>query len=333
MALSKIVDHIYVINLDKRSDRRKLMIYKLKKIGIDSYEFFEAVDGNDTAYDDLYKICSTQNQFTSRGSFGLIVTYIRILEDSYKNKYQTVLILEDDVNSHKQIDTLLNKFADIIRNEMYDIVWLGANQTKFSKRQLNDIKEKQMYRPEPSIGTFGTYSIVLTRRCIVEMMKIVNIKNIKNLRPIDNLINSMMTQKKISGIVLSPALFIPDVSDSDNMGPRNQESFAYSRKIKMSDYHYISQRDVNILREFLKKRRHKISCDSSHEHELLTIHDVQLFHQTLVSAVERISCDKHNDRYCDSTSDSTQDITVDIIDSYVKVMSFVGNVNELIEIM
>jgi GR25 family glycosyltransferase involved in LPS biosynthesis len=254
MNWTNIAEHIYVINLSRRNDRRRLMEYKLQRIGITSYEIFDATDGYDKKYDDIYN--KTKTQFNSRGAMGLILTYIRLLEDAYLKKYTSVLLLEDDINIHIHYNSLLSLFDKIITNESYDVIWLGANQPNISDKQIMDIKTKNMYIPDPKNKnyTYGTYSIKLTQNGIVKLYQIINNHNITNLKPTDNLINELIVSNKISGVVCYPYLFIPDVSDSDNMPIRNQNEFANIRGINMDDYEYVSQNDINLLKKFIKSK-------------------------------------------------------------------------------
>lgn len=254
MEWSKVTNHIYIINLPRRTDRKKLMEYKLNKIGIIDYEFFDATDGYDKKYDEIYD--KIKKQFNSRGALGLILTYIRLLKDAYVKKYTSIMILEDDINAHIHINkqSLVSVFADVLTKKDYDIIWLGANQPKISETQINDVKSKNMYLPEPKKNnyTYGTYSMILTYDCIAKLIRTINDVNISKLKPIDNLLNDLIIDNKISGIVLYPYLFIPDVSESDNMPARDQNKFSLTRGFNMKDYEYISQIDVNLLKEFIE---------------------------------------------------------------------------------
>lgn len=250
-----LAEHVYIINLVRRSDRRKLMEYKLNKVGLSNYEFFDAIDGYDKQYDRLYKkVNKVNNNFNSRGALGLILTYVKLLEDAYQKNYSSIIILEDDVNIHKNYKSLLALFNNVITKRHYDIIWLGANQPKISNKQIDDIKKKNRYRPEPHKGnyTYGTYSMIITLNGIEKLRQHINNNNIMNLRPIDNFINDLMIDGVICGTVCYPYIFIPDVSDSDNMPVRDQDEFASIRGINMEDYDYVSQNDINVLRDFIK---------------------------------------------------------------------------------
>lgn len=252
---TRIKEHTYIINLKSRLDKRRLIKYKLNTFGLNDYTFFDAVNGTDPMYDDLYDIVESKGKYTSKGAFGLVITYINLLEDAYKNGYERILILEDDVNLHKNYFDLVKKFTNVINDTKYDIIWLGANQRMFSKQQLDSIDKGEPYLPESQKNnyTYGTFSIMINRSGIVKMLKVVNSRNIINLKPIDIVINDMIRSNTIKGVVCYPFLFMPDVSDSDNMGPRSQLKFTKSRRFVSSDYNYVSQQDIIILHDCYKK--------------------------------------------------------------------------------
>lgn len=245
-----LFEQIYIINLARRNDRRKLIEYKLQKINVINYKFFEAIDGYDKSFNNIYDLISTKKIFNSRGAFGLIMTYINLLEDAYRCGYEKILILEDDVSFHKEYLLLIEKFKNIIENDEYDIIWLGANQVNLSMIQEINLEKTSTYLPinGQTNYTYGTFSIVINKNTINRLLEIINYRNILQLKPIDILLNELIRKKIITGIVCVPYIFMPDVSDSDNMGPRNQLIFLKNRRYNIHDYDYLSINDYNIVR-------------------------------------------------------------------------------------
>lgn len=296
--------------MKKRHDKRRLMEFKLNSCGITNYTFFEGIDGTLNTLDNIYNAIVAKKWFTSRGALGLIMTYIELLKDIYMNDYDNVLILEDDVNIHVSYESLLKLFDNTIKDEKYDIVWLGANQTKMSKTQFLHVVEFFNYELDPCIATYGTFSIVLKRSGVEKMMRIINSDNIKNLKPIDLMLNNMIAAKTLNGIVCYPYVFLPDVTESDNIGPRNQHDFAISRGYKMNDYHYISYDDYTNVSKFIHNNDVKslemfrITLNSS----MLVDHNIRIRINRIINFIERIQT--NNDL---GYSDSVIDIDIDII--------------------
>jgi GR25 family glycosyltransferase involved in LPS biosynthesis len=261
---------IYVINLKRRQDKKRLIEYKLSKhkIPVSEYCFFEAIDGFNNIYNNIYE--TAKSNFNSKGAFGLILTYVALLEHAFNNNYDRIMILEDDVNIHKKYNKLIQHFDKIINEESYDLIWLGANQTYLSSEQRNDIKTLSTYCPEPSKKnyTYGTFSIIVNKTGIVKLMNVINKNNITNLKPVDNVINDMICSESLKTIVCYPYLFMPDVSDSDNMGPRDQDTFSASRGYNINDYCYVSQQDITFLRSYLNSNKQYNQDNQDNKHEI-----------------------------------------------------------------
>jgi GR25 family glycosyltransferase involved in LPS biosynthesis len=255
--------HVYVINMKKRTDKKLLMKLKLDLIGIDNYTFYEGIDGSNPSYHDMYKNLNNLKNFTSKGALGLVLTYVNLLKDIQQKNYDNVLILEDDVNVHKSYHELMKSFEKIINDDKYDIVWLGANQIKMTETQLAETIKNYCYTPEPeNVNTNGTFSIALKKSAVNKMMKIINESNIKNFKPIDLMLNDFIKDNLttgITGIVCYPYIFMPDVSCSDNIGPRNQQQFSRSRGYKFNDYHYVICSDITNIVQLIKSG--EITCE------------------------------------------------------------------------
>jgi GR25 family glycosyltransferase involved in LPS biosynthesis len=252
--------HIYIINLKRRTDRRKIMEYKIKKYNISNYSFFDAVDGYLPKYDNLYDLCHAKpnNLLTSRGAFGLLLTYIELLKDAHFNHYDKILILEDDISFHKNIYSMIDIYTDMINSLDNTILWIGANQNRFDPVQMQEInkinesKTNAYYNVANKIYTYGTYSIILDKKAIFNLSKVINYKNILNFQPIDLMMNYEIRANNIKGCVLYPFLVLPDVTESDNMGARDQIDFCTIRKYVISDYDYISMKKINRFKELVQ---------------------------------------------------------------------------------
>ena len=129
MIFNTIFDNIYVINLKKSIDRREHIENEFKRVGIDKYEFFEATPHDSDEVKNLLKSglvkqfptcfrcnmnrCNCENNFLTPYQLGNWCSFIKLFNDILNNKYNFVLICEDDiVFSHQYkriIDKLLSK--------------------------------------------------------------------------------------------------------------------------------------------------------------------------------------------------------------------------------
>ena len=96
------VDKIYVINLDRCADRRAYMSNLLGEIGL-LFERCQAFDGwqiDKKIRRKVYRVCTVPWEgrlAISRGQIGVLLSHLSVIEDAYVNDYDSIWILEDDV--------------------------------------------------------------------------------------------------------------------------------------------------------------------------------------------------------------------------------------------
>ena len=88
-------EHIYIINLPERTDRKYEIIEQFKSIGIEisvhpQIEFFSATRPTD------------KGEFDSIGTKGCFLSHLNVLKDAKLQNYNRILILEDDNNFIKE---------------------------------------------------------------------------------------------------------------------------------------------------------------------------------------------------------------------------------------
>ena len=92
-----MIDKVFYINLEHRTDRKESVLKELKKIGIidEKIERIDAVK-------------------TNPGWIGCSLSHIKTLENAIENDYETVMIVEDDIIFNDDIDK--KKFNELIEN-------------------------------------------------------------------------------------------------------------------------------------------------------------------------------------------------------------------------
>jgi GR25 family glycosyltransferase involved in LPS biosynthesis len=95
--IDKLFDKVYVINLKESKDRLIQIKDQLEKIGLYDYTIWEAINGREENV--KYKITEYNKEMEgwNIGSAGLVYTTISILKHAKINKYESILILEDDL--------------------------------------------------------------------------------------------------------------------------------------------------------------------------------------------------------------------------------------------
>jgi glycosyl transferase family 25 len=124
--MSKYIDKIFYINLNKRTDRREQIENELNNFGL-SFERFEGIDTPDF------------------GSYGCGLSHLGVLKLSKERGYRNVLILEDDFTflvSKEEFENNLTKFFESGMN--YDVCKLAYNLHEFQDID-NDTVGKVLY--------------------------------------------------------------------------------------------------------------------------------------------------------------------------------------------
>jgi len=123
--MEKYVDNVYLINMDKDTERLEKVTKECKKFNI-NFERFNGVDPLKLSKKELNKYVSKICQnICPNGIIGCGVSHMKIYEDAIKNNYKNILVLEDDVYFSDELYKELNK-AMIELPKDYDILYLGC---------------------------------------------------------------------------------------------------------------------------------------------------------------------------------------------------------------
>lgn len=152
---------------------------------------------------------------------GCLVSHYKILEEAIKNKYERILIFEDDVIFNKDFYLHIKKIESL----NWDIVALGASE--FDPRVFPSARGN-LYKPTSlTCGTFG-YAVnkTIMSRLFKEYSKFIS--------PADShLINTYRGSKSF---VFYPNLVIADVTNSDIRRSFNQKEEAMKLHWRLEDY-------------------------------------------------------------------------------------------------
>jgi len=259
-ALNHYFDKIYVVNLEKRADRRIEMIQKLAKLKIRA-EFFKAEDGytemnikeyktyfdkpidDDTAHD-LEKIYKRKVIY-SPGAWGTLKTYKNLFTDAIVHNYERILCLQDDVIFHQAFEA---NFSMIMENipAGWKLLYLGATQHAWKEGEDLIIPENNplgsdlfnLYHP---VNTDGAFAVGL--HCSVFQLLLDEINKMNCSFDSGALRNAARIYREAS-YVIYPNLAIADVKDSDIRVSRNQANFAKTARWNLDDYDYPFKKDL-----------------------------------------------------------------------------------------
>lgn len=212
----KNIDFIYMINLDARPEKFQASLDQLAPYDIHPYRF-SAVNGWELTLEDINDVATTYepwmngNMFgtsyliedggnpsheqihvvgkkyfchcMSRGAIGIILSHLSILQDAYDSGYETIWVMEDDIqlvrNPHR-LSSLIEELDRLTRKKGWDILFTDQD-TKNQKGEYVPCKGyalKPNFSPKnperfsqvTNIGSFkkigaryGAYSMIVRR--------------------------------------------------------------------------------------------------------------------------------------------------------------------------
>jgi GR25 family glycosyltransferase involved in LPS biosynthesis len=134
--MEKYVDNVYLINMDKDTERLEKVTKECKKFNI-NFERFCGVDPLKLSKKELNKYVSkTCQNICPNGIIGCGISHMKIYEDAIKNNYKNILVLEDDVyfrdELYKDLEEAMTELP-----EDYDILYLGCSGMCDKKQVYN----------------------------------------------------------------------------------------------------------------------------------------------------------------------------------------------------
>jgi len=201
--INSLVDHVYVLNLEKDLFKYEIVKEMLDKknirhqrfIGVDGYngpigteeklkEFNNMLDeyrGETDFYESLIKragaIFYNENAgaLRTRGAMGCLLSHKKIIQDAIDNKYKKILILQDDIYFHNQFEKILNDLEPTIKSGT--MVHLGATE-------FNEFVKYSKW-PDPSWGyervrystteeTCGLFAVIVGEEMFEPVMRLIS---------------------------------------------------------------------------------------------------------------------------------------------------------------
>jgi GR25 family glycosyltransferase involved in LPS biosynthesis len=137
---------IFCINLDRRQDRWEQCQIDFKNNKIINVTRFSAIDG---------KTLDNKSSYMHNGRIGCSLSHAQVLREMIKNKWEKILILEDDALF---IDDFYNKFIQSIPfiPDDFDMLYLGGSNRTPPLVKINEIISKTV-----DTLTTGAYAVSL----------------------------------------------------------------------------------------------------------------------------------------------------------------------------
>ena len=200
--MNEIFKHKFVINLDRRKDRREQYEAEFEKHGIKNVERISAVDGN------LIDIVSPIN----KGEIGVMRSHKNIYKYCLENNIDQCLIFEDDVQFFPDVKNFKSWYAEV--PEDWQIIYLGGNHLCSPLQQVSERVYKTVY-------SLTTHAYAIKK----DMMQFVlNISN-EEQHPIDVYLGN--ATRHFPSYAFVPVLAVQRDSFSDIQQQQNDYKFLH----------------------------------------------------------------------------------------------------------
>lgn len=215
-------DKIYVLSLKRNIERRNLTTERLTKVGID-FEFFDACDGQ--IMNHLWKKLDN-NYFTTQNYVACSISHLSIYNDALSRGFNRILILEDDVKPHKDIEKLFNNWLEQIPSD-YDLLYLGwiplsDDCSMWTYEIIND-----RFITSNTINSKNLWGLYAYSPSVTLMKELVDLYNNCFPMEIDRYLVTQIQQKRKS-VAIWPQLICHDIMVSNNNGLVDTQSLMKS---------------------------------------------------------------------------------------------------------
>ena len=188
MDITNFFSKTYCINLERRKDRWNECLLEFKNKELNNIERVSAVDGKDLMF---------FSQKVNSSALALILTNEKIFESAIENNYETILILEDDIEFTDQVKDISSFVEKLPEN--WDMIYFGGNHnTHVGHKAPESINEKVVKLHH----TFSTHCIGINKKAYQPILDRIR----KRDQPLDVIYSDL--QKKLNVYSFVPASIV-----------------------------------------------------------------------------------------------------------------------------
>jgi len=167
--VNKVVDKVYVINLDRDTERLQKTKQQLDKLNIEFTRFPAILGAQVKTSNHLTDFCL---KYCTDGIKGCAMSHKTIWEDMLKNNYKHVLVLEDDVSFSDDFEHLFKTGWDQLPKD-FDIWYLGCNIKCTDTKTLPTVYNQALGHTPKHVDTYiqrvygsiGNYGYIISNKC------------------------------------------------------------------------------------------------------------------------------------------------------------------------
>ena len=236
-SLNSFFDKIYILNLQRRTDRWDTIKYLLEEHNINNYIQWFAVDGKTKIIENYYNeyLKKPWNNYDykynrkaipSSGSFAILLSMMELLKHAVENNFKNILVLQDDIIFIKDFYKKFNEKKKEIPLD-WKLIYFGASQHNWGNINTGN----SFYYP---IGTTdGAFAVGYNSNIFNDL-----IERIKKLNcPFDSGPLCYIQEKyRNQSIVFRENLIIANLENSDCRNGRDQKKYAEIFKWNIKNY-------------------------------------------------------------------------------------------------
>ncbi len=154
MKITDFFDKTFCINLERRNDRWNECLNEFNKYDLKDIDRFNAIDGKD--------LPQVTSGFVTPSRLALVLTNMKILEEAIEKNYNSILILEDDVEFNDQV-LMMDSFYEVLPQD-WDMLYFGGNHNTHMNVKppiiIND-KVCKLHK------TYSTHCVGISRKAFI----------------------------------------------------------------------------------------------------------------------------------------------------------------------
>ena len=235
--VNQVVDKVYLINLDRDTERLKKMSEQLTKLNIDFTRFPAVLGSQVKTSSHLTELCL---KYCTDGIKGCALSHKTIWEEMITNNYKYVLVLEDDAIFADDFEHMFKTGWEQVPKD-FDIWYLGYNFKCTDTKTIPLLYNRVLgHTPQPVdthiqrvYGSVGTHGYVISNKCARAF------KHLPIYTHIDAQITIWLDKYSLSAYLVKP-LIINTPQQLEDSGSNLAESYPYMlnnvlRRIPFSD--------------------------------------------------------------------------------------------------
>ena len=167
---------IYVVNLKRDHEKKKIMKIKLSNILNIPYQFIEGCDGSllDTTNMKYHVNTSFRNPYCynsiTMGEIGCSISHYQLWERAKSDLVDFAIILEDDCDLDNNFEYYINSILNKNQIEKYDLIYLGRKNFNDNEQLMIEDKENKYKLVKPNFS-YWTIGYILSRNGIIKLLK------------------------------------------------------------------------------------------------------------------------------------------------------------------